>query len=473
MSGTENMKADLSLLDVIRMLAFHGETGQLEIRAAATSGTFSFQDGKLVDAQMGSLKGFQAVNAAVSLRDAHFSFDPSIPPLSVNSFPRNERIVLKRFFGIETVETLPKDVVPTNEVDWDLTPSQVVPLSEVAEFNGGDSEELPTIDVEQVPAFMSDQVPTLPEQIVRNDADDLRVTTTKRLLTTDKSPSDELSATGTNDSIRENDRLLSVAEDNTLIKRKAPNSSVVRDTVPYAVLPTSAARHRFAIYVMILLLLTAAGTFALVRRLSERRQATLVAKSIDSASLPAAESNSNPRAVDSPAVVIPAPPGKQVSSASPSAVLSEPQNKRSSNLPSLSASEPQVSKPEPESSSTHDLTGEWKIVNTVHTTRYRPFNNLEIGFRLVISQTGKEFTAKGEKISENGQALPRSGRTPIHVTGLIEGDRVQATFFEQGSARKTNGRFVWRIQNSGAGLRGTFASTAAGSRGTSAATKEL
>lgn len=416
MSGTEDMKTDFSLLDVIRMLAFHGETGRLEIRADAMSGTFSFEHGKLVDAQMGSLTGFQAVNAAVSLREAHFSFDPSIQPLSFNAFPVNERIVLKRFFGIETAEPRAVNDVPTDEVDWDLTPSPVVPLSEVAEFNGNDSQDLANAEEEQVPTVMSDQAPTLPEKIVRGDADDARL--------------------------------------------------------PFEILPSPPARHRIGLSVIILLLLTAVAAFALVRKLSERRQPTLLAKSNESVSLPAAEQNRNATNGEAHAAVVPAQPNKQVSNDSSFVAVEEPVNKRAgSNTPAVR--EPQVTHPEPEVSSTHDLTGEWRIVNTVNSTSYRSFNNLEIGFRLVISQTGKEFTAKGEKISENGRTLPPSGRTPIEVTGLIEGDRVQATFSEQGSVRKTNGRFVWRVQNSGAVLRGTFASTAARSRGTSAAKKEL
>jgi hypothetical protein len=120
-----------------------------------------------------------------------------------------------------------------------------------------------------------------------------------------------------------------------------------------------------------------------------------------------------------------------------------------------------------------NLTGEWTIINTVEKTAYRPFDNMEIGFRLVINQTGKEFTAKGQKVSENGRNLPASGRTPIQVIGSIDGDKVVATFVEDGRMRKTNGRFVWRIQSAGAGLAGTFESTAARSSGKSSATKEL
>jgi hypothetical protein len=36
--------------------------------------------------------------------------------------------------------------------------------------------------------------------------------------------------------------------------------------------------------------------------------------------------------------------------------------------------------------------------------------------------------------------LPAGDRTPIHVTGSIDGDRVVATFVEDGRMRRTNGR---------------------------------
>jgi hypothetical protein len=111
-------------------------------------------------------------------------------------------------------------------------------------------------------------------------------------------------------------------------------------------------------------------------------------------------------------------------------------------------------------------------VNTVQTSSYGSFANLQIGFILSINQTGRTFTATGHKVSENGHVLPASSRTPIQLKGVINGDSVEATFSEQGAARNTSGRFVWKINGAG-GLRGTFASTAARSRGQSAATREL
>jgi hypothetical protein len=120
-----------------------------------------------------------------------------------------------------------------------------------------------------------------------------------------------------------------------------------------------------------------------------------------------------------------------------------------------------------------DLTGNWTVVNTVEQTSYQAYKNMRVGFNVSINQSGRDFTGRGEKISENGRSLPAAGRTPIEVKGTIDGDKVEATFSESGAVRKTNGRFVWRIDESNGGLTGTFVSTAARTSGKSAAKKEL
>jgi hypothetical protein len=117
-----------------------------------------------------------------------------------------------------------------------------------------------------------------------------------------------------------------------------------------------------------------------------------------------------------------------------------------------------------------DLSGKWTIVNSVDTTAYSSFKNMKIGFDLAIDQTGSTFTGKGRKVSENGRSLPANSRTPIQVQGSINGDRIEATFIEEGKARKSNGRFVWRIDRAGR-LTGTFDTTAARSSGKSAASR--
>ena len=127
---------------------------------------------------------------------------------------------------------------------------------------------------------------------------------------------------------------------------------------------------------------------------------------------------------------------------------------------------------EPRDVNAHNLAGEWRVFNTVEKTGYKSFDKMEVGFRLRIKQTGTAFTATGEKFSENGQTLPADSRTPIHVTGSIEGDKIVANFVEDGRKRRSNGRFVWTLQNGGDALVGTFVSSAANSRGRSALTKQ-
>jgi len=118
-----------------------------------------------------------------------------------------------------------------------------------------------------------------------------------------------------------------------------------------------------------------------------------------------------------------------------------------------------------------DLSGKWTVVNSVDTTTYGSFKNMKIGFDLSIDQTGSTFTGIGRKVSENGRSLPANSRTPIQLQGSINGDRIEATFIEAGSARKSNGKFVWRLDKSGRGLTGNFATTAARSRGKSSASR--
>lgn len=119
-----------------------------------------------------------------------------------------------------------------------------------------------------------------------------------------------------------------------------------------------------------------------------------------------------------------------------------------------------------------NLNGKWTIVNTVQNTSYSSYKNLRIGFDLSIKQDGNGFTGEGRKVSENGRSLPANSRTPIHVKGSIEGDRIEAAFVEDGALRKTNGRFVWKIDEAGR-LTGTFVSNAARASGKSTARKEL
>jgi len=345
------------ILDVIKSITSNRESGRLEIDASGTPGTFLFNEGKLVHASLGSLKGFPAVNAAVALREAQFTFDHVAPASHVSTITPSERLVLQRFFGIEAADAEePKDTV---EPDWNPAPEPVVPLAEVA------------------------------------------ATARSRSFTFFSRP----------------------------------------------VIAVSVA----------LLLAFLVGAFALKSRMTARQQVAAVATVAQPESpLSVAE----PQPEVKPVAVAPA---ESISVAEP-----KPEVKPITVAPPVTAAEPRNTART--NAKVQDLTGEWRIINTVQKTEYKPYDRMQVGFRLRINQQGKQFTAKGEKFSENGQTLPAASRTPIELTGSIEGDKVVATFVEDGRMRRTNGRFVWRLQNDG--LAGTFVSTAANSSGKSAVIKQ-
>ena len=346
------------ILEVVNSITANQESGRLEIVSNGTRGTLLFNEGKLVDARLGSLSGFQAVNAAVALRDVQVSFDHVTPAPHLTSITPSERVVLKRFFGIEAAEMTEPASTAEPEMDWNPAPEPVVPLSQAA-------------------------------------------------------------------------------------------------TIPLGFFSPA----RLAVC-LVLLIGLAVGAVALRSRFKAHQASAPVAS--------VAESQPSP-------VTEPKPEVKQVAA--------EPEVKQVAAAPKVKpvAAEPEVKHaPEPEkraaepdqrAAKVQDLTGEWQVINTVHKTAYKSFDHMKVGFRSKIDQQGKAFTGKGEKFSENGQTLPAASRTPIHVTGSIDGDNVVATFVEDGTMRRSNGRFVWKLQNGGDQLAGTFVSTAANSSGRSAVTK--
>lgn len=367
MFDTQRMFQGRGIIEIIQMIAANRETGSLQIASGTTLGSLFFHEGQLVDARLGDLKGFQAVNAVASIRDARFSFDPGVTPPSVSSITPSERAVLKQFFGIEAVEQAPES-------------TEVTLLQ-----SSGDG---PAIDMADVPEVHEE--PVIPE---------------------------------------------------------------VADAVHDPALISEPSSKPYVIGAVVLAVLCIVVAVAAVTMRKQYR-----------AHVSASHVETTP--VDESTPATPVEP-----SAEPTATVHEPV--AASNAPATSANsiDGEPKETEQTSSAATDLTGRWSVVNTVQQTSYRPFDNLQIGFDLSINQTGDSFTGRGEKVSENGRTLPSSSRTPIEVKGSVKGDRVEATFFEAGTRRKTNGRFIWRIDKTSRTLSGSFVTTAAGTKGTSSAKK--
>ena len=344
------MKTD-TMLDMIRMLSSQGASGSLQIDTGATDGEVCFYRGQIVDARLGKITGFQAINALASMRNTTYNFEQAITPPAQNRITPNEQMLLKNFFGIQPVLPDEEDVPLERWPDED--PKPVIPLSSVEadHQNGSPSDE--QLD-EPTRMRAPDQTPRDVSVIFKGDPE---VTLVKRKLS-----------------------------------RRPPTNQQI-------------ARSVFVILVMVVI-----GVIALILVQRFRRH----------------ESTTT------------------IQTASPT---SEAKN----DIP--------------------DLTGTWKVTNTVDQTSYQAYQNMEVAFNVSINQSGNAITGKGEKISENGRSLPTNGRTPIEMKGTVDGDKIEATFFENGRLRKTNGRFVWRIDKTSGGLTGTFITTAARSSGRSAATK--
>ena len=86
--------SEYPLSTLIGILHTRGATGDLIIEHARNPATLSFKEGKLVDARVGSLVGFQAIHLAMSLPDAVFGFDPlAAPPAQLTISDSSQELI--------------------------------------------------------------------------------------------------------------------------------------------------------------------------------------------------------------------------------------------------------------------------------------------------------------------------------------------------------------------------------------------
>ena len=122
------------------------------------------------------------------------------------------------------------------------------------------------------------------------------------------------------------------------------------------------------------------------------------------------------------------------------------------------------------------ITGIWEVQLITAKTAYRPYDGLQLWYRITLIQTGTTFTGVGELHREHSaqQVLEyrKSGRRPVEIQGMIEkrftkADLIHVLWSEEGVDRKFSNVFVLNVSGSKkcGGLWGKYASTAANSSG--------
>jgi len=125
----------------------------------------------------------------------------------------------------------------------------------------------------------------------------------------------------------------------------------------------------------------------------------------------------------------------------------------------------------PEESAGADLSGWWELTNTIQSTNYSAYQGLRLGYRVQLEQDGDRITGRGQKWSESGRPVAAGARSPIIVSGRIDGRRVTLQYTERGARRSTTGSFSFTLSPDGTALRGSFSSTAANASGGTVARK--
>jgi hypothetical protein len=104
------------------------------------------------------------------------------------------------------------------------------------------------------------------------------------------------------------------------------------------------------------------------------------------------------------------------------------------------------------------------LTHRVEQSTVAAFRDLTLSFRLELNQDGNRLSGQGLKWEENGRRLPTRGRTPITVTGTMEGNTVVLSFTERGTRRTSHGRLQLQLTDDGV-LHGRFSSGAGQSSG--------
>src|ERR1044071_3844441 len=104
---------DYPLADLIGLLRHQRKTGRLLIEYALSPCSLYFVEGDLVDAQLNTVGGLQAVLVALSQPNASFNFNPLIQPPRRSINASSQRVILE-LLGCWEEKTIEVEAVPGN-----------------------------------------------------------------------------------------------------------------------------------------------------------------------------------------------------------------------------------------------------------------------------------------------------------------------------------------------------------------------
>lgn len=90
---------EVSLADLIRTLHARGKSGRLQVEYPESPGLFYFEEGRLVDARLGDLRGPEALYLSLSLPGASYNFNPLVKPPEQTFSRREQRHVQELLEG--------------------------------------------------------------------------------------------------------------------------------------------------------------------------------------------------------------------------------------------------------------------------------------------------------------------------------------------------------------------------------------
>ena len=134
---------DYPLSDLVGILRHQRKTGRLLIEYPTTPASFYFEEGEVVDVQLDSLAGLQAICVAMAQPASPFNFNPLIRP-SQRSIDNSLQRVVSELFGCWDESPMQIDTAPTAQalpaIELPVTPEGP---AEPAVLSGGEVLALP------------------------------------------------------------------------------------------------------------------------------------------------------------------------------------------------------------------------------------------------------------------------------------------------------------------------------------------